>query len=104
LSSPLHSPRTSTDSIDPTFVFGFRAYDEPDSDGQRWSTRWDVEALCRGPEPRPDWVVTDRAAIETELGILKTGEEADVFLLERAVDGGPSVVMAAKRYRSTGAE
>ena len=48
-----------------------------------------------------DWVVTDQAAVDTELGILKTGKEADVFLLERAVDGGPGVVMAAKRYRST---
>jgi len=101
LSSPLHPLTTSTDPIDPTFVFDFRAYDEPDSADQRWSTWWDVEALCRGPEPRPDWVVTDRAAVDTELGILKTGKEADVFLLERAVDGGPSVVMAAKRYRST---
>jgi RIO kinase 1 len=52
----------------------------------------------------PDWVVTDRAAVDTELGILKTGKEADVFVLERAVptdDGsGPSTLMAAKRYRS----
>jgi RIO kinase 1 len=86
--------------IDPTFVFDFRSYDDPDDDSQRWSTWFDVEALCRGPEPRPDWVVTSRAAVDTELGILKTGKEADVFLLERAVpDGGPSVVMAAKRYR-----
>ncbi len=45
-------------------------------------------------------MITDRAAVDTELGILKTGKEADVFLVERAVDGGPSVVMAAKRYRS----
>jgi RIO kinase 1 len=45
-------------------------------------------------------VVTDRAAIDTELGILKTGKEADVFLVERAVDGLPGAVMAAKRYRS----
>ena len=44
-------------------------------------------------------MITDRAAVDTELGILKTGKEADVFLLERAVDGGPVVVMAAKRYR-----
>jgi RIO kinase 1 len=89
----------STDSLDPSFVFDFRAYDDP-GDSQRWSTWFDVEPLCRGPEPRPDWVVTDRAAIDTELGILKTGKEADVFLLERAVDDGQSVVMAAKRYRS----
>lgn len=86
--------------LDPAFVFDFRAYDDPDDTDQRWSTWNSVEPLCRGPEPRPDWVVTSQAAIDTELGILKTGKEADVFLLERAEpDGGPSVVMAAKRYR-----
>jgi RIO kinase 1 len=100
----------SADHIDPFFVFDFQALDDPDglgqdgTDGQRWSTYWDVERLCRGPEPVPGWVVTDRAAVDTELGILKTGKEADVFLLERAVptdDGtGASTVMAAKRYRS----
>ena len=91
----------TTDAIDPSFVFDFKSYDEPDAPNQRWSTWYDVEPLCRGPEPRPDWVITDRAAVDTELGILKTGKEADVFLLERAVDDGPSVVMAAKRYRDT---
>jgi RIO kinase 1 len=89
------------DGIDPAFVFDFTAYDDPGA-GQRWSTWLTVEPMCRGPEPRPDWVVTDQAAIDTELGILKTGKEADVFLLERGVDGGPSAVMAAKRYRDTG--
>jgi RIO kinase 1 len=95
--------------IDPFFVFDFQALDDPDDPdagetGRRWSTYWDVERLCRGPEPVPDWVVTDRAAVDTELGVLKTGKEADVFVLERAVSGpdgsGPSVLMAAKRYRS----
>jgi RIO kinase 1 len=91
---------TRYDGIDPSFVFDFRTYDEPDAD-QRWSTWHSVEPLCRGPEPRPDWVVTSQAAVDTELGILKTGKEADVFLLERAVpDAAPGVVMAAKRYRS----
>jgi RIO kinase 1 len=93
------APELVTD-LDPTFVFDFRSYDEPDAENQRWSTWYDVEPLCRGPEPRPEWVITDRAAVDTELGILKTGKEADVFLLERAVDDGPCVVMAAKRYRS----
>jgi RIO kinase 1 len=88
------------DGIDPSFVFDFRAYDDPDDTDQRWSTWHSVEPLCRGPEPRPDWVVTSQAAIDTELGILKTGKEAAVFLLERAEpDDGPAVVMAAKRYR-----
>jgi RIO kinase 1 len=66
---------------------------------QRWSTFYDVIPLCRGPEPAPDWVVTERAAVDTELGVLKTGKEADVHLLQRAVPGTDGVVMAAKRYR-----
>ena len=86
--------------LDPRFVFDFRAYDDP-GDGQRFSTWAGVEPLCRGPEPRPDWVVTSQAALDTDLGVLKTGKEADVFLLERAVPDDPlqRVVMAAKRYR-----
>ncbi|WP_395658330.1 serine protein kinase RIO [Nocardioides sp.] len=94
-------------AIDPAFVFDFRTYDEV-GEGQRWSTWLSVEPLCRGPEPRPDWLVTSQAAVDTELGVLKTGKEADAFLLERAVPGSPppdegglgeSVVMVAKRYR-----
>ena len=106
--SPQH-PHDLSDSdtdLDPAFVFDFQQYDEV-GDGQRWSTWLSVEPLCRGPEPRPDWVVTSQAAVDTELGILKTGKEADAFLLERAVPGsdaldprpGESVVMVAKRYR-----
>jgi RIO kinase 1 len=67
--------------------------------GQRWST-WDEIGVLAGPEPWPDWLITADAAIDTELGILKTGKEADVFLLERATEDA-SVVLAAKRYRST---
>ncbi|HET7356217.1 MAG TPA: RIO1 family regulatory kinase/ATPase [Nocardioidaceae bacterium] len=83
------------------FCFGYTPLADP-GDDQRWSTWLDVEPLCRGPEPRPDWVVTSQAALDTELGVLKTGKEADVFLLERAVPGDPeqATVMAAKRYRS----
>ena len=66
--------------------------------GQRWST-WDDIGILAGPEPWPDWLVTADAAIDTELGILKSGKEADVFLLERAT-ADDAVVMAAKRYRS----
>ena len=68
--------------------------------GQRWST-WDDIGVLAGPEPWPDWLVTADAAVDTELGILKTGKEADVFLLERAVPGrdDAAVVLAAKRYR-----
>jgi len=55
-----------------------------------------------GPDPLPDWVITTLGAVDTELGVLKTGKEADVHLVERTDEAvGASVVMAAKRYRSS---
>ena len=69
-------------------------------ENQRWSTWQAIIPSQKGPEPRPDWVVTSAAAFDTELGIVKTGKEADVYLIERAVPGSPGAVMAAKRYRS----
>ena len=64
----------------------------------RWSTWGDSE---QGPHPRPDWLVTDLAAADSELGVLKTGKEADVHLIERAVpDTDRECLLAAKRYRS----
>lgn len=107
LSAQLAAQTTERDplaGIDDDFVFDFAAYDDPDTADQRWTTWWSVEPLCRGPEPRPDWVVTSRGAVDTDLGVLKTGKEADVFLLERADPHDPddAVVMAAKRYRDTG--
>jgi RIO kinase 1 len=70
-------------------------------DGERWSS-WDQSSPShRGPRPYPAWLVTDLAATDTELGILKTGKEADVYLLRRGVpDSGSSCLLAAKRYRA----
>ncbi|GAA4962801.1 RIO kinase 1 [Actinoplanes utahensis] len=73
--------------------------EDPDlpEEGDRWST-WD--GALHGPEPRPDWVRTEHAAVDTELGMLKTGKEADVFLVRRAIPGTDRISMlAAKRYR-----
>lgn len=69
-------------------------------EGDRWST-WDQSTPTeRGPLPHPDWLVTELAAVDTELGILKTGKEADVFLLRRGVPGTDrACLLAAKRYR-----
>ena len=80
--------------------FPFQYFKDP-GDGQRWSTWSSVVKGAHGPQPRPSWVITSDAAIDTELGILKTGKETDVFLLERAVAGDPDQVsfLAAKRYR-----
>nr|WP_127554317.1 RIO1 family regulatory kinase/ATPase [Actinoplanes sp. OR16] len=65
--------------------------------GDRWST-WD--GALHGPEPRPDWVLTEYGAVDTELGILKTGKEADVFLVRRSnPTTGATSMIAAKRYR-----
>lgn len=68
------------------------------ADNQRWSTWPSIEKLMRGPLPYPEFVIEDAGAIDTELGVLKTGKEADVFLLERAV-GERRSLLAAKRYR-----
>ncbi|GAA2137650.1 serine protein kinase RIO [Glycomyces algeriensis] len=69
--------------------------------GDRWSIWWDSEPLQRGPEPHPAWVITDHGAVDYELGVLKTGKEADVFLIERVVPGTDrAVILASKRYRS----
>lgn len=110
-----HSERPDghrADDIDPFFVFDYVPLDGPDdrlpdgprsadspADGPTFTTYWDVEKGCRGPAPLPDWVITDSGALDTELGILKTGKEADVFLLERTAPDGTGTVMAAKRYR-----
>ena len=93
--------RSDTFTSTPQWDLSFDEVDDPGPD-QRWSTWLEVERGARGPEPRPDWVVTDQAAVDTELGVLKTGKEADVFLLERAVPGRADrrSLLAAKRYRS----
>ncbi len=73
------------------------------SDGQRWTTWPAVTPTQRGPVPHPDWVVTSSGAFDTELGVVKSGKEADLFLIERAVPNDPtqSTILAAKRYRGT---
>lgn len=100
-----------TRDIDPFFVFDYQPLDDsepqtPHAPPTRLSNYWDVIKGNRGPQPLPDWVVTDAGAVDTDLGILKTGKEADVHVLERAVPAtakrgaGPRTLMAAKRYRS----
>lgn len=54
-----------------------------------------------GPHPVPDWVVTDPDARDHDRGVLKSGKEADVHLVERTAPDGTSCLLAAKRYRSS---
>lgn len=82
----------------------FEAEAEPEvpGGGDRWSTWADSPPTARGPRPHPDWLITELAAVDTDLGLLKTGKEADVSLLRRGVpDTGRSCLLARKQYRSS---
>jgi RIO kinase 1 len=96
---PTKAKRVRRRSLPPIEIFGAT---DGLPEGDRWST-WDQSIPTqRGPRPHPDWLVTELAAVDTELGILKTGKEADVFLFRRGVPGGRSCLLAAKRYRDAG--
>lgn len=102
--APSDTDAADPDDLRPSFRFDFEALDDLGPD-QRWSTWLAVQPLCRGPEPRPEWVVTSQGAVDTELGVLKTGKEADAHLLHRGLPDadevpGLAVTMVAKRYRS----
>lgn len=75
------------------------AIPELPDDADRWTTWDDAE---RGPEPYPRWLPTELAAVDRELGVLKTGKEADVHLIRRYVpDTDRGCLLAAKRYRDS---
>ena len=56
------------------------------------------DADQHGPAPVPDWVITTGNALDADVGLLKTGKEAEVFIVERR-HAGTSSLLAAKRYR-----
>ncbi|MEP7202199.1 MAG: RIO1 family regulatory kinase/ATPase [Ilumatobacteraceae bacterium] len=64
-------------------------------DGITYST---YPEAAHGPTPSPEWVSTSPAAIDVDLGVFKTGKEADVSLIRRT-HGEKSVLLAAKQYR-----
>ena len=86
-------------------------------EGESWSS-WD--RAQHGPNPRPAWVITDLGAVDEDLGIIKSGKEADVHVVRRWVpvghaadnadnadaadhagSAGRSSYMAAKRFRDS---
>lgn len=102
--------RFDDDDWEPTTVPDPLPTPDPDRDPElaedvAWST---YPHATRGPQPVPAWVVTDPRAIDTDLGVVKTGKEAELSLLRRAVpdehadpDGGArTCLLAAKRYRA----
>jgi RIO kinase 1 len=83
--------------------FSFDSLPDAPPEGERWSS-WD--GATHGPKPRPDWVITSLGAVESDLGILKSGKEADVHVVRRWVPDGtehPALdsYLAAKRYRTS---
>ena len=79
-------------------AFSLTTHPDAPPEGERWST-WD--AAQHGPVPRPEWVITDLGAVDADLGVLKTGKEADVHLVHRWVPGTErELTMAAKRFRT----
>ncbi len=64
-------------------------------DGITYSDYADAQ---HGPKPVPTWVITSPAATDVDLGVFKTGKEADVSLVRRT-HGDHSVLLAAKQYR-----
>ena len=97
ISSDASAEPFSFDTPSGAFAFDTRPDDPPE--GDRWSS-WD--GASHGPTPRPDWVITALGAVDTDLGVLKSGKEADVHVLRRHIPGHPEadVLMAAKRFRS----
>jgi len=67
-----------------------------DQDYDRYSS---YDVAQHGPKPVPSWVVTDLSALDTPLGAIKSGKEADVSLLERALPN-ESCLLAVKMYRT----
>ncbi|MEP7046456.1 MAG: RIO1 family regulatory kinase/ATPase [Ilumatobacteraceae bacterium] len=64
-------------------------------DGITYSTYPDA---IHGPDPAPAWVTASPGATDTDLGVFKTGKEADVSLIRRTHRDN-SVLLAAKQYR-----
>lgn len=93
----------TSDTTPSSTSFSLDSFPDAPPEGERWST-WD--GAMHGPNPRPDWVITALGAVDSDLGVLKTGKEADVHVLRRWVPDGTTepqqdVLMAAKRFRST---
>ncbi len=90
-------------AFDEDAQFALDSHPDAPPEGERWSS-WD--GATHGPKPRPDWVITALGAVDADLGVLKTGKEADVHVVRRWLPDGTTtpdrdVLMAAKRFRDS---
>ena len=54
--------------------------------------------LLADERPAPPWLIT-HGYQDHDAGVLKSGKEAEVFLVERIADDGSSCLLAHKRFR-----
>lgn len=95
---PTHTRRRyDDDDFDPPVIRWTQDLDDNPANETSYSTYPDA---AHGPSPVPHWVCTSPAATDTDLGVFKTGKEADVSLIRRT-HGEHSVLLAAKQYRDT---
>jgi RIO kinase 1 len=75
--------------------------DDPELPDKATRSTYQESRGNQGPRPVPEWLVTSSAALDHQRGLIKTGKEADVELVERIdPSSGASCLLAAKRYRS----
>jgi RIO kinase 1 len=74
--------------------------DDPELPVKATRSTYQESRSSQGPRPVPAWLVTSAAALDHQRGLIKTGKEADVELVERIdPSSGASCLLAAKRYR-----
>lgn len=67
--------------------------------GLTWALWHELGPSSRGPEPIPHWLVT-QDAVDRELGIIKSGKEAEAFLVERTTRAtDDACLLVRKTYR-----
>lgn len=94
----------------PDYIAARKSADEFQYIVKRPKPRWDDDVpdpeattytgATHGPDPVPAWVITSDDARQFDLGVLKSGKEADVVMVERSHADAVNL-LAAKRYRST---
>ncbi|WP_117000392.1 serine protein kinase RIO [Desertimonas flava] len=96
-------PRVADDDPTPLLIAPGAVTDESFADDRlpAGATLSTYPESDHGPRPVPGWVITSGDAFDVELGVVKTGKEADVDLVQRVdMATGRTVLLAAKRYRS----
>jgi RIO kinase 1 len=74
---------------------------DPVAEADPYTTLSSYPRAQHGPDPVPGWVIADPNARDRDEGVLKTGKEADVHLVERRAPDGTACLLAVKRYRSS---